>query len=410
MKRIVVIVILLVSLFATRCDVVNAQDVCSSTDPCSGKSGDDAVSCYQKVVDSCKNTKETLSSQINFLNSQIQLTTFQIQSIKQLITNLSAEIDQLAQEVTILETKLTKQTELVAERVPASYKEYVISSNVTSVLFSKNIGDLVSRIQYIKKVQQQDLKLFVQYKATQNNYVERKNQREDKKLKQQQAQKDLEQKNIQLAQQKQAKDSLLAQTKGQESTYQSLLADAKAKLAGFASFADSQGAGLLSGQTHCDDWGCYYNQRDSQWGNALINGQGSGCVGACSISRVGCLITSIAMVASHLGHREILPSDIAFSSPDNFSVGTAMLKRGTIYVKGLAITRTGTTLSQEAVKNGPVIVGVYYGPFGTHFVVIKSYTNGKYIMNDPYTENGHDVPFLDHYSIGQVFEVDRVSI
>lgn len=389
---------------------VFAQDVCDSTDPCSGKSGDDAVSCYQNVVNSCGKAKDTLSSSINYLNNQIQLTTFQIQSIKKLIETLSTEIDQLAQEVSLLENKLTKQTELVAERVPASYKEYVISSDFASLLFSKNIGDLVARMQYIKKVQQQDLKLFVQYKATQNNYAERKTQREEKKQKQEQAQKDLEQKNIQLAQQKKAKDSLLAQTKGQESLYQSLLADAKAKLAGFASFADSQGTGLLSGQTHCDDWGCYYNQRDSQWGNGLINGQSSGCVGSCTIARVGCLITSVSMIVSHLGHRDILPSDIAFSSPDNFSVGTAMLMRGTIYVKGIGITRIGTTLSPDAVSSAPVVVGVKYGPFGTHFVVIKSYKDGKYVMNDPYTSNGHDLTFSDYYSLGSVFEVDRVTV
>ena len=389
---------------------VFAQDVCSSNDPCSGKNGDDAVSCYQNVLNTCGKAKDTLSSQVTYFNNQIQLTTFQIQSTKKLIETLSKEIDQLGQEVSLLEGKLTKQTELVAERVPASYKEYVISSNFTTILFSQNISDLVARMEYIKKVQEQDLKLFVQYKATQNNYAERKTQREDKKTKQEQAQKDLEQKNIQLAQQKQAKDTLLAQTKGQESIYQSLLADAKAKLAGFASFADSQGAGLLSGQTHCDDWGCYYNQRDSQWGNGLINGQSSGCVGACTISRVGCLITSVAMVVSHLGHRDILPSDIAFSSPDNFSVGTAMLNRGTIYVKGIGITRIGTSLSPDAVGSAPVVVGVKYGPFGTHFVVIKSYKDGKYVMNDPYTANGHDISFSDYYSLGSVFEVDRVSI
>jgi hypothetical protein len=337
---------------------------------------------------------------------------FQIQNAKQQITLLSAEIDQLADEVDILEDKLTKQTELLHKRVPESYKEYVKSSDFTSLMFSTDIGDLVARIQYMKKVQQRDLKLFVQYKATQNNYAERKIQREEKKSKQEAAQKDLEQKTVQLAQQKQAKDSLLAQTKGQESLYQSLLADAKAKLAGFASFADSQGTELLSGQTHCDDWGCYYNQRDSQWGNGLINGQGSGCVGACSIARVGCLITSVAMVTSHLGKRDILPSDIAFSSPSNFQVGTAMLKKGTIYVKGSSINRNqiATKLSPELLQNGPVIAGVYYGPFGTHFVVIKSYQDGKYMMYDPYESNGRNISFSDRYSLEKVFQVDRITM
>jgi hypothetical protein len=118
------------------------------------------------------------------------------------------------------------------------------------------------------------------------------------------------------------------------------------------------------------------------------------------------------MMASHYGHRDISPSDIAFSSPANFSVGTAMLVKGTIYVKGITINRTTVagSLSPDLLNNGPVIAGVYSGPFGTHFVVIKSYSNGSYIMNDPYIENGSDKSFTDHYSLGSVFEVDRVSM
>ena len=43
-------------------------------------------------------------------------------------------------------------------------------------------------------------------------------------------------------------------------------------------------------------------------------------------------------------------------------------------------------------------------------MVVKSYSNGKYIMNDPYTEGGHDKIFADYYSINSVFSVERVSI
>jgi hypothetical protein len=182
-------------------------------------------------------------------------------------------------------------------------------------------------------------------------------------------------------------------------------------LAGFASFTDSQGASLLGNQTFCDSWGCYYNQRDSQWGALSINNRND-CNGPCSIARVGCLVTSLSMMASYLGHRDISPSDIAVSDPSNFSVGSASLKKGTISVKGVNINRVtiAGSLDPSLVQNGPVIVGINYGPFGTHFVVIKSYTNGNYIMNDPYTAGGHDISFTDHYSVGSIFEVDRVSM
>lgn len=306
---------------------------------------------------------------------------------------------------------LNDRLALLLKRIPATYKRASVS-DFGAILFSKNIFDFISRIKYVQSVQAEDAALVFQVKATQNSYNDSKKIREDKKSQLEEIKAELNQQNTQLAEQKQAKDALLTQTRGQEATYQQLLAQARALLAGFASFADSQGATLLSGQTSCNDWGCYYNQRDSQWGNAVINGQGSGCNGPCSVLRVGCLITSVSMVASHFGHRDITPADIAFSSPANFSVGTALLMKGTIYVKGVSINRSTVagSLSPDVVGGGPVIVGVNSGPFGTHFVVVKSYTDGKYIMNDPYVEGGHDISFTDHYSLGSVFEVDRVSM
>ena len=185
-----------------------------------------------------------------------------------------------------------------------------------------------------------------------------------------------------------------------EQQYQQALAE----LAGFSHFVTNQGgASILSNQTSCDDWGCYYNQRDSQWGNILINNQ-SGY----SMAGYGCLITSVAMVASHVGRKDILPSDIAQSGDDNFQVSTAMLKY-TIHVKGVSISRNGISSLDSALQNGPVIVGIYaYG--GTHFVVIKSGSSGSYTMNDPFIEGGHDISFSDHYSLGSIFEMDTISM
>ncbi|MBI5449549.1 C39 family peptidase [Candidatus Gottesmanbacteria bacterium] len=389
---------------------VNAQQVCQQQDPCASKPPEEKVTCYSTVVDTCKNARETLLTQINYMNNQIRLLTLNIQSTKGNIDKLSREIDEFGREINRLEVILNQRLQLILKRIPESYKRAVVSP-FNLVLLSQNFSDLTNRVKYLMAVQGQDANLLFQVKATQNNYGERKQLRERKKEQFEQAKKELERQNIQLTQQKQEKDSLLTQTRGQEATYQQLLTEAKKQLASFASFADSQGASLLNNQTFCDGWGCYYNQRDSQWGNALINGRND-CNGPCSIARVGCLVTSLSMMVSHLGRRDISPVDIAFSGSANFSVGTAMLMRGNITVKGVNITRTsvGSKLNPGLLNNGPVIVGVYAGPFGTHFVVVKSYSNGNYIMNDPYVDGGRDKTFTDHYSLGSVFEVDRVSL
>lgn len=387
-------------IFAQSCPDVE-HNPCSSND----------TECLQNVVNACQSQAKTLTGEINYMDNQIKLTSIRINVTQTKINTLLDEINKLETEVLRLEDVLNTRLSLLLHRIPAAYKRAVVPQFGT-ILFSKNISDFITRTQYLQTVQKEDAALVFQVKATQNSYNESKQIREDKKKQLDQVQQQLEDQKQELAQQKLAKDALLTQTKGQEQTYAQLRREALARLAGFASFADSQGATLLSNQTSCNDWGCYYNQRDSQWGTALINGQGSGCNGACSVLRVGCLITSVSMMASHYGHRDISPMDIAFSSPINFSVGTAMLVKGTIYVKGVSINRTtiSGSLNPDIVKDGPVIVGVYSGPFGTHFVVVKSYSDGKYIMNDPYVENGSDKSFTDHYSLDSVFEVDRVSI
>lgn len=396
-----------VRIFAQACPDVEHN-------PCSP----DDTDCLQTIVTSCQNQVNTLAGEINYMDNQIKLTTLRINAAKVKIDTLLNEISQLETEVQRLEGVLNVRLALLLHRIPAAYKRSV-TSQFGILLFSQNLSDFINRAKYLQTVQNEDAALVFQVKATQNSYNDSKLVREDKKKQLEQIQQQLEAQNVQLAQQKQAKDALLAQTQGQESTYAEMRAAAFARLTSFANF--TQGLGLLSGQTSCDGWGCYYSQRDSQWGNALINGQSSGCDGSCSVLRVGCLITSVAMMASHLVHKDILPIDIAFSSPFNFSVGTADLMKGTISVKGYNITRSSLWIklnntdyiNQDSLRNwlndGPVIIGTYV-PTGTHFVVIKSYTNGTYIMNDPVTENGHDKSFTDYYSLGNVYEVDRVSM
>jgi len=361
----------------------------------------------QNKIAGLQSQKDSLSKQIGLLDSQITLTTLEIDDTKRKIAALDTEIQELDSQILTLEDQKTRRLEMLIHRIPLSYKR-AVAPQFGWLLFSSNFTELLTRAKYLSQIQEGDALLYKQLQLTQNDFNTRKDAREKKKDEQEALKAQLDQKTAQLAVQKSEKQTLLSQTQNDEKKYQALLSAAKAQLASFASFATSQGGGLLSGQTHCDDWGCYYNQRDSEWGNVLINNSND-CGGPCSIARVGCLITSVAMVANHNGVTDIRPVDIAVSDPNNFSVGTAML-RYTISVKGRTIARSDVSLTPENVSKGPLIVGVRYGPFGTHFVVIKDFKDGKYIMNDPYQANGHDMVFTDSYSIGSVFEVNRVSI
>jgi len=400
MKTIFFVILCCLLSFLSNPSKIFAQDICQSNDPCAGKSVDESVICYQQVLDSCSKTRDSLASQINYFNNQIQLTTFQIQGIKNLIESLSQEIKQLAQEVDNLEIKLLKQTELLQKRVPESYKRHTNISTLETLLFSGNMVDLLQKVQYIKKVQQEDWRLFTYYKKTQDLSTERKIKREETKNRQEIAQRSLEQKNQQLAQQKKEKNVLLQVTQGNEATYQKLLAQAKEQALAMKGFVSSVGgASVLTNQTVCSDWGCYYSQRDALWAN---NRMGSSYE---TILNVGCYITSVAMIASHY-KKDIKPSDIAAES-SAFVYPTAYMW-WSYTVKGVSVNLTRGSLDSELAEGRPVIVGLRAGP--AHFIVLKSGSNGNYVMNDPVIENGHDINFSSHYSVSDITQVMNVRI
>ncbi len=352
---------------------------------------------YTDQINKLQGQANTLKNQIAQFDAQIKLTTLKIKQTQDQIDLLGGRIDQL-------EVSLTNLTQAFSSRAVETYKLSKFENNFSFVLTSNDVSDAVNRFHYLQKIQEEDRSLLTRLQEAQTTY-------KGEKVDQETLQKQLKTQQANLNSQKTAKNSLLSQTQNNESKYQTLLTQARAQLASFASFADSRGASLLSNQTFCDSWGCYYNQRDSQWGALLINGR-SDCNGPCSLARVGCLVTSVAMVVSHYGHKDILPSDIATSSSANYQVNTALLREGTINVKGMNITRTtiSSSLNPDLLKDGPVIVGLYYGSFGTHFVVIKEYKDGKYIMNDPFTEGGRDKIFTDYYSLGKIFKVNKVTI
>ncbi|HVA97197.1 MAG TPA: hypothetical protein VND99_06080 [Candidatus Acidoferrales bacterium] len=355
----------------------------------------------QKVTD-LKSQGDTLTSQIGVMDNQIQLTEYRINATQAQIMSLTMDIDSAAKRMGSLESSLTNVSKILLSHIVATYQAG--SANDMQVLLSSNdISNFVTKENYLKLVQKHDQELLYDTQQARNDYAHQKAILEDQKKQVLALNTQLQQYTKDLDSQKQAKQDLLTQTQGDEQTYESLLAQARAELAGFSRFTTSQGgSSLLSGQTSCDGWGCYYNQRDTQWGALAINGQ-SGY----SMAGYGCLITSIAMVLSHMGHKDILPGDIAMSGGNNFAVDTAMLAKS-ISVKGVSLSRVGVSLD-DALSSGPVIVGIYaYG--GTHFVVIKSGSNGNYVMDDPYIPNGHDISFTDHYTLGSIFEEDKIVL
>lgn len=361
----------------------------------------DRASCYGNLVSACKSQENTLSGEISYMDSQIKLTTIQIETTKEKINTLLDEITQLETEVQRLEGVLNTRLALLLHRIPAAYKRSV-ASQFGMLLFSHNLSDFIDRAKYLSAVQKEDASLVFQVKATQNSYNESKQVREDKKKQLEKIQQQLIVQSAQLEQQKESKNALLAATQGNEDKYSQLRQQALAQIAAIQGFVTGAGgASVLQNQTVCDDWGCYYNQRDAQWAGYTLGSS------SYSVAESGCLITSVAMVATHY-KKDIKPGDLA-TNASLFFDSTGFLYQGTISVKGASITRySGGTIDSELAAGRPVIVGVYRGP--AHFIVLKSGSNGNYTMNDPFWPSAHDVSFSSHYNVSDITEVDTISV
>jgi len=189
--------------------------------------------------------------------------------------------------------------------------------------------------------------------------------------------------------QKVQKQKLLSDTQNDETTYQRLLTQAKAQLAGFRSFVSTAGAGVISAnQFGSGSDGAYYSQRDERWASQSIGYSSE------NILEVGCLLTSVAMIGKHYGDN-VTPGNIA-SDPYRFYGYTAYMSLPWKSVAGRTYYG-GVNIDQELANGNYVIVGVGgCSSGGSHFVVLTKKEGDDYIMHDPIY--GPDLKFSSHYS------------
>ncbi|HVZ12352.1 MAG TPA: hypothetical protein VG965_04955 [Patescibacteria group bacterium] len=401
--------VILLMLFAVSNRAAFADDPTPTPTPTPSSNNSQAIADLQKQIQDYESKiadlqgqEKTFSSQISVMDNQIKLTELRIDATKEQIDDLGKDIDITKKKVTNLQSNIDSSTKVLIGRIAAVYQVGRIAP-WEIFLAANNIGDVLSRLKYLRIVQIYDKKQVYAAEQAKNDYNNQKAIFEDKQTEAEALSKKLSDYTDQLDQEKSSKQTLLAQTQGSESNYQKLLAQAQAQLAGFSRFTSSQGgASLLSGQTSCDDWGCYYNQRDTQWGGLSLNGT------QYTIASDGCLVTSMAMVMTHYGHRGVTPISIN-SNSDNFASYYPAYLLYTIHADGATAQRVSASIDSTLSDGSPVVVGVHaYG--GTHFVVLKSGSGGNYVMRDPYVPNGKDINFTDHYSVGSIFEIDKVIV
>ncbi len=359
------------------------SQTCSSESQCN-----DLINQYQNEITRLQGQSNTLKNQISQFDAQIKLTTLKIAKTEEEIEKLSGRIDQL-------EGSLDSLSLAFSNRVIETYKMSKVNDPLYLLLSSPNLNEAFSRYSYLMKIQEADRDLLQRLQKAQDTYKEERVDQED-------LQNELEKQKKNLDSQKLAKANLLAVTSNDEKKYQKLLSDAKAQLSAFKRYINVQGgASILSNQTKCDSWGCYYNQRDSSWGNMGLGGN------PYSVAEYGCLVSSVSMVASHNG-KNIKPSDIA-SSPSAFVNGTGYLL-WQFNVNGINVSVSSSSksnLDSLLATGKPVIAGLYGGP--DHFIVILRKEGNNYIMHDPFMENGSNRPLTDKYNVSDITSLRLVS-
>jgi len=252
---------------------------------------------YEKEIRRLNLQSTTLFNQIAQYDAQIKLTTLRIEEI-------GARIDLIAGRIDGLKDSVESLSAVHNQRVVEEYKYYRVDTPLLFFIFNGDLSAVLKHYTYLRRIQNEDAVILSRLTAAKDNYENQKKEQEKlfEQLKLQEAS---------LANQKKAKANLLAITKNDEKRYQQLLTEANLQLAAIRRFVSGQGgASILQNQTVCNDWGCYYNQRDSQWGNIGLGGS------KYSVAEYGCLVSSVAMVASHYG-KNIKPSVIA-TNPSAF--------------------------------------------------------------------------------------------
>ncbi len=358
---------------------------------------------YEAAIQKAGTDKRTLQAAINTLDLQRKKTQTQISATQNQIDTIQLQIRQIGSSIANTQSVIATDQAAIGESLRLMQQEDArpfILQLFSSNSFSQAWQDVNQAAQLQIAIKQKMQELHGQ----ESQLVSTQTVSQQKKASLVSQRTTLSSQQSSLVQTKRAKTQLLAETSAKQSNYEKLLAQAKAELSSFSAFTQNAGgSGILGNQTKCDAWGCYYNQRDAAWGNDPLNGTNY------TLKSDGCLITSMAMVLTHYGYRNVTPVTIN-SNPSNFAVYYPAYLLFTISVDGVTATRQKiATIDSTLAQGNPVIVGLdAYG--GTHYVVLVSGSHGRYLMRDPYIPNGDDVSFNAHYTMRQIFGIDKVIV
>jgi len=170
---------------------------------------------YQNDIERLKKQVNTLSNQIAQFNTQIVLTSLEIAKKEEQILILTGRIVQLTD-------SLDSLFKAFSSRAVETYKMARVGDPIMILISAPDLSKAISRFHYLKRIQEEDRKLYNRLELTQEDYEEEKDEQEE-------LQYELEEQKEALGRQKVAKAYLLQVTRSDERRYQQLLAQVRAE-------------------------------------------------------------------------------------------------------------------------------------------------------------------------------------
>ncbi|MDD5732002.1 MAG: peptidoglycan DD-metalloendopeptidase family protein [Patescibacteria group bacterium] len=180
-----------------------------------------ALAAKQKEISSLKN-------ELGMIDSRVELIQLQIRSTQLEIEKNGAEIEQSEKDIKEKEDEIAKQKTVIATVIKKIYQEKD-NNFLTVIIGSNNFSQLVEGTEYLSKINTKLKADLDKLNILKTELEQRKQDLEKKRDELGQLKKDKESEDAALEDQKYSKIKVMEMTKGQESEYQSKLAQANAE-------------------------------------------------------------------------------------------------------------------------------------------------------------------------------------
>jgi peptidoglycan hydrolase CwlO-like protein len=341
-------------------------------------------------VEDAKKQAQAKQTQADALKNQINKVSTQINQTESSINSLSSQISQTGKDIADLDGKIQDQMDKLATEkakmstlVSSWYMERQDGLLVT-LLDTNNISEMVDREQSYNSTYQQLETISDNISKAKDDLNNKRNEKANQMSALDGLKSDQEAQKSNLEANKQIKNRLLNDTNGAITDLNQKQQQAQERIKAVdAQIRALTATRIWGGQiVSSNDGGWYFTQTGNytHLGNSPY-----------TVSQYGCLITSMAMVATYYGHN-VSPSDIASNTALFDDNGYLQVNSPPGIGVNILPSRTvdWNVVDDEVSNDRPVIVSIYLPSVGavnrdgsSHFIVIKGKSNGKYLMHDP---------------------------